>query len=212
MLPSGSTNSMDPMNANTRRLFIAFTLEISSGLEAAIKRTRIGAQQRRMEVNWVPKENLHVTLYFLGATPSERIPELERLIETVGQTHSAFSTSIRGMGAFPDSRHARVLWVGVRNSRALNQLQAALRETLIQAGFPQEERDYVPHLTIGRLRKARAVDDLLSPYVRTSFDDIRVESISLFESLQHGPQTVYKVLKTFPLCGPSDSLSDDQMS
>jgi len=203
---------MNSMNSNTRRLFIGFALEIGSGLEAAIKRTRIGAQQRRMEVYWVPKENFHVTLNFIGATPSEKIPELEKLIETVGQTHGAFSTSIRGMGAFPDSRHARVLWIGVRNSRGLSELQSALRDALIEAGFPQEDRDYVPHLTIGRLRKARAVEDLLSPYVRTSFDDIRVESISLFESLQHGPQPVYKVLKTFPLCAPRDSSPDDQMS
>lgn len=200
------------MSTDTRRLFIAFSIEIGSGLEAAIKRTRIGAQQRRMEVYWVPKENFHVTLNFLGATPTERLPELEKLIENVGQSHSGFTTSVRGMGAFPDTRHARVIWIGVRNSRALNELQWALRETLVQAGFPQEDRDYVPHLTIGRLRKARAIEDLISPYIRTSFEDVRVDAITLYESLQHGPHPVYKAIKTFQLSGPTESHSDDQMS
>ncbi len=200
------------MDTRTRRLFIAFSVEIGTELEAAIKRTRIGAQQRRMEVNWVPKENLHVTLNFLGATPPERIPDLERLIESVGQKHAAFSTSIRGFGAFPDTRHARVLWAGIRNSRALSELQWALREALVQSGFPQEDREFVPHLTLGRLRKARAVDDLLSPYVRTTFDDLRIESIALYESIQRGPHPVYEVIKTFPLSGPGRNLSDGQMS
>lgn len=190
------------MKTNTpaaHRLFTAFNPALESSLESAIKRTKIGAQQREMEVYWVPRENYHVTLNFLGDTPTDKISELESLISDVSAGYTKFSTSLRGMGAFPDSHHARALWVGVRNSRTLSELQWSLKERLIKAGFIQEDREYLPHLTIGRLRKARSVNDLLSPYIRTSFNEAEVESIALYESFQHGPYSTYKILKTFML-------------
>ena len=154
-----------------------------------------------MEFNWAPEANLHVTLNFLGETDVARLAELCGVIQDVASSAAPFETSLKGFGGFPDERHMRVLWVGVRLSRALAELQSRMREELLGRDFPQEDRDYVPHLTIGRTRKARAGTDLISPYVRTSFGDIDVGDITLYESLMQGSHPVYKPVEKFVLTG-----------
>jgi 2'-5' RNA ligase len=176
------------------RLFTGLEIEIHPSLAQAVKKTRIGADRREMEINWVPAANYHVTLNFIGATSRERLPLLTALLDETAADHAPFTTELRGMGGFPDDRHMRTLWVGVRKTRALQELQDDLRTRLIERGFEQEDRPYSPHLTIGKTRKARNGSDLISPFVRTRFGEITVNSLVLFESLQHGPNVSYHVL------------------
>ncbi len=185
----------------TKRLFIGFPIVIESSLHAAIKRTKINAQQKGMEINWVPEANFHVTLNFLGDTEPNRLDDLRHVIESVSAQTPPLKTSLRGLGAFPDERHMRVLWVGVRKSRALAELQWNLDDALKAKAFPSEERDYVPHLTIARLRKARSGTDLLSPYVRSAFGDVAINTLHLYESVHHGAHPVYEIMNKFKLSG-----------
>lgn len=201
---------MDTTDHPAARLFVGFAIDIGTeggeALAAAIKKTRIGAQQREMEINWVSPANFHVTLNFLGSVERTKLPILTELLNQVAAQTPRLATSLRGMGGFPDERHMRTLWVGVRNSRGLQQLQSELREKLVNAGFSQEDRAYSPHLTIGKTRKARNATDLISPFVRTKFGECEIDTILLFESVQHGPHSSYAVLERFALTGspPSD--------
>jgi RNA 2',3'-cyclic 3'-phosphodiesterase len=187
-----------------KRLFLGFPVELSASLNHAFKRVRINADKKGMEFFWTPKENLHVTLNFLGEIDVELVSTIETIIDSATGELAPVETSLRGMGAFPDEHHMRVLWVGVRKSRTLGGLQRELAEKLRAAGFPQEEREYLPHLTLGRLRKARTAVDLISPFVRTSFDDLEIATIVLYESLLAGSHPVYKKLRTFELRGLQD--------
>jgi RNA 2',3'-cyclic 3'-phosphodiesterase len=183
----------------SKRLFVGFPVEVGASLENAVKRVKIGADKREMELDWVPLANYHVTLNFLGNTPEEKISEISETLKRVASNLPPFTTSLRGLGSFPDDHHMRVLWAGVRKSRALSFLQSELTEALAHIGYAPEERDYVPHLTLARTRKSRSGKDLLSPYVRTSFEDIVVSRIALFESVIHGSKPVYKILESFEL-------------
>ncbi len=183
----------------SKRLFIGFPVKIGSSLESAVKRTKIGADKREIDLEWVPSKNYHVTLNFLGNVSSEKIPQIIEAIERVASVLPPFETSIRGLGAFPDEHHMRVLWAGVRKSRALSFVQSELAEALAQIGFEPEGRDYIPHLTLARTRKSRSGKDLVSPYVRTSFEDVTVSRIALYESVLHGPRPVYEIVRSFDL-------------
>ena len=152
-----------------------------------------------MEIYWIPASNLHVTMNFLGETDIDRLAILEKTILSVTAQTSVLKTSLRGMGAFPDHHHMRVLWVGVRKSRALSELQSRLALALQEAGFPQEDREYIPHLTVGRLKKSRTAVDLISPFVRTSFGDLFIDHLALYESVLAGSYPVYKCVSTFAL-------------
>lgn len=193
----------------SKRLFLGFPVSVGSSLETAIKRVKIGSDRREIDLEWAPPANYHVTLNFLGNTPLEKIDDIVRVVEQVTQEQAPFSTSLRGFGAFPDEHHMRCMWVGVRKSRALNFLQSSLAAALEEIGFEPEARDYVPHLTVARTRKSRSSKDLLSPYVRTSFDDLEISQIALYESVLHGPRPVYEVVRTFELQGSQDLYTSD---
>ena len=184
-----------------KRLFVGFPVEISASLQAALKKTKIRAQQKQMEVNWIQNSNFHVTLFFLGETDIDRIPELQQILKTVALNTPPLKTTLRGMGGFPEERHMRVMYVGVRLSRALAEFQMQLQSALKDAGFRYEDRSYQPHLTVARLRKARSGTDLLSPYVRNTFGDITVGGFVLYESVSLGSYPVYQALRGFELCG-----------
>lgn len=187
------------------RLFIAVPIDLTVGenanLHAALKKLRIGADKREMEIYWSPSSGFHVTLCFLGATPFEQISILQELLTRVASETVAIDSSLKGLGAFPDEHHARVLWVGIRKSRALAELQERLRAELVTLNFAQEDREYRPHLTIGRLRKARAVEDLLSPFVRTKFGELKIGRVTLYKSVMHGSHPVYEPISHHDLTG-----------
>ncbi len=191
-----------------RRLFVGFPIVVDSSLAAALKRTKISAQKKEMEIDWVAGANYHITLCFLGPVDQSKFPLVEQILENIAASSPVISTSNRGLGAFPDDHHMRVLWAGVRKSRSLNALQTRLQDALVEAGFRRDERDFVPHLTLGRLRKARSGRDLLSPYVRTSFGDVDIKEIVLFESLLHGSRPRYEPLRRFELGGVAEETDD----
>lgn len=195
-----------------RRLFVGFPIVVDSSLAAALKRTKISADKKEMEIDWVASANYHITLCFLGAVENSQRANVEQILENVAASSPAITTSIRGLGAFPDDHHMRVLWAGVRKSRALTALQSRLQEALVEAGFRRDERDFLPHLTLGRLRKARSGRDLLSPYVRTSFGDVEINEIVLYESLLHGSRPRYEPLRRFQLAPVVPDEADDAVA
>jgi 2'-5' RNA ligase len=196
----------------SKRLFVGIPIEPSESLEAAVKRTRISADRKGMEFYWSPPSNYHVTLFFLGATETERIPELEGLLAKIAAGSAPVKTSLKGMGGFPDLHHLRVLYVGIRKSRTMAVLQEKLAAELLAHGFGKEdERDFRPHLTIGRLRKNRSALDLVSPHVRTSFGDSVAYEFTLFESVVHGGHPVYLPLSQHALTGAIEQDADEMI-
>lgn len=102
-----------------------------------------------------PTDRIHLTLVFLGDVDAGRIVEVGRVVcLSIGKTHR-FSLEVRGVGAFPSMSRPRILWAGIEGSgrSPLLELQANLTRGLAAAGFPSEEREFRPHLTLGRLRR-----------------------------------------------------------
>lgn len=196
---------------NTKKLFIAIATH--KGLEesaaAIVKKLRMNADQKELEIRWVPAKNYHVTLHFLGNTETVRLAEIETMLAETAATTPPFKLKISGVGAFPDDMSSRVLWFGVQNSKALRHLQGRIAERFSNFGYDREDREYSPHLTIGRLRNPHRTRDLLSPFVRKSLAKIDVTEIVLFESVGAVPFPVYKILKSFPLTGETEIFSED---
>ena len=128
------------------RLFVA--LELPDELRermAMIERGVTGAK-------WVPPENLHVSLRFIGEVPEDRYDDIVYALEGV---HSEpFALTITGAGHFESGRRVRVLWLGVERDPALIALNRRIESALVRAGLPPEERKFVPHITLARLNDA----------------------------------------------------------
>ncbi|HEY8271382.1 MAG TPA: RNA 2',3'-cyclic phosphodiesterase [Pseudobdellovibrionaceae bacterium] len=193
-----------------RRLFLAIAAK--DGLETVapqvIKKLKIHAEQKDIEVRWVPMDNYHITLVFLGNTYDEKISEIETITERIAKNFAPFNLKIADLGAFPNDFSSRVLWFGVQNSKALRSLQDSLATELKHLRYKAEEQGFSPHLTIGRLRNPHKTKDMTSPFVRKKFAKIQINEIVLYESVGSAPFQVYKPIKTFKLSGVPASIED----
>ena len=116
--------------------------------QAAIERLR----PLSANVKWVEPENLHWTLQFLGDLKDEEVAEVCRRTQKVVARLEPFSLTAANVGAFPKTDKPRVLWLGAgEGSDQFYQLAAAIEESLASLGFRGENRQFVPHLTLGRV-------------------------------------------------------------
>lgn len=125
------------------RLFVAVLLDdpVKDGLCMAIHKLENAA----LRGNFTRRENLHLTLAFLGETS-----KLEDARQAMNRVNGkAFPLAIEGLGKFPRGA-ADVYWAGVQKSPELMALQSSLCRELSLAGFSLEQRAYQPHLTLGR--------------------------------------------------------------
>jgi len=192
-------------NPEEIRSFIAIELpeEVREGL------ARLRNELKRNEhkfVKWVNPDGLHLTLKFLGNIPSKRVTEIINAIEEVTQGVSAFHLEISGLGAFPSLRQARVFWVGIGGEvDKLSKLQQNIDSALAVLGFAKEERPFVPHLTLARLRpgaspvERRSFGELVGPTIFEDKYHIEVEAVSLMRSQLTPAGAVYTRLSAVEL-------------
>jgi 2'-5' RNA ligase len=130
------------------RLFIAVNFP------ASLRRSIAGIGRRlerdRVPARWVKEPAVHLTLKFLGATPPERLPSLERVLDEVAAAAEPFTLRFEEVGAFPSPRRPRVIWIGVEAGPRLRLLQDALERRLAPLGVEREHRPFRPHVTLGR--------------------------------------------------------------
>jgi len=162
------------------------------------------------DVRWVRMDGLHLTLRFLGPTPSERIPTLIEIVDALAAEWGRFPVSLAGTGAFPSEGRPRTLWLGVDDGvAALDALVAALGSALTAAGWAHDDRPFRAHLTLARsdgVRAAPAVAHALAEAAAAArfAAPFRADRIILFESRTGGGPARYEPLHVALLTGPSD--------
>ncbi len=110
---------------------------------------------------WVPTENQHVTLKFLGSTAPDLLDAVAARCRQIATAHAPSTLRLSDLGAFPNPRRARVLWVGLDDPAGLlASLAAALDGSLKPLGFASEGRTFTPHLTLARFKTPLRLNDL----------------------------------------------------
>ena len=157
-------------------------------------------------VRWVPVENIHLTLKFLGHVEERSLPEIERRLSDICMNTGPFSVAVRGTGAFPGPKHPSVLWVGMDESEELNRLYREIDEAMAGLGFEKEGRKFSPHLTIGRAiarvkdrRDAVPAAGELATFRDLFFGSINIEEILLMKSVLGPSGAQYSKLAGFRL-------------
>ncbi|MCI0456491.1 MAG: RNA 2',3'-cyclic phosphodiesterase [Gemmataceae bacterium] len=114
------------------------------------------------DVKWVEPENLHVTLLFLGEVDERAVPDVCRVVADGCRQQVTFLVSVEKVGCFPNPRRPRVVWVGVgQGAQELCALHDALEPPLLELGcYRREDRQYTPHITLGRVKSDRPTDKL----------------------------------------------------
>jgi RNA 2',3'-cyclic 3'-phosphodiesterase len=143
------------------RAFIAIDLsaEILAGLQQAAK--TLQARTGALPVRWVPANNIHLTLVFLGDVVTTNVDALKDMLRTQVSAHSSFEITVGRLGAFPSFRKPRVVWIGVSAPPELSSLQREISQATVRLGYPAEDRPFSPHLTLGRVSKTASQEQVL---------------------------------------------------
>jgi 2'-5' RNA ligase len=142
------------------RLFIAvhFTPAIEEALVALI--AALGRDPSARAARWVRRENLHVTLKFLGDTDDRRLPDVFAAVALAAAGLEPFALTVANLGCFPNTARPRIVWAGIGEGAArLTALAQDLDTHLAARGFAREERPFSAHITLARAdRGATAVE------------------------------------------------------
>ena len=190
---------------NLVRAFIA--LELPTFLQDAIQLSTAGLRKKLDSdlIRWTSPHNVHLTLKFLGDVSPANIDILKQMLTMESAQYSAFDMSVEGIGAFPNPKRPRVLWVGLNAPATLPSLARGIETASAKLGYPIEERGFSPHLTIGRVRQNASTTDLQK--IRTALDETKIgnlgmahiDAINLYKSDLQPSGSVYTRLFSAPL-------------
>ena len=103
--------------------------------------------------HWTNRNKLHLTLRFIGNVDESTFEDIRMTLELLDV--NAFYIKLMGVQHFGNTKKVRTLWVGVRRSRLLFDLHNAIESLFFNIGIESEQRKYIPHVTIARLRNSR---------------------------------------------------------
>jgi len=133
------------------RLFVAIELPASVRqrlADVANELRGMGLERLR----WARTENIHITLKFLGETPTDRQPQIEDALRSAAEGVAPHELTLGELGKFGGRQNPRVLWVDVRGDvDALKALQKRVDAGIAALGFPADERPFAAHLTLARV-------------------------------------------------------------
>lgn len=178
------------------RLFIA--IELPEEIKVELIRLRTGIPRAR----WVPVEQIHLTLAFLGETDEETARKLAAGLARIKA--DPFRLLPRGIGCFPNLQRPRVVWTGLKPEPNLLRLAAAVHESVLAAGIALDERPFSPHLTVARLTPPCSVElsAFLDKHAGLALKPFDVREFTLFQSLLTRQGAMHIPLRSFPLADP----------
>jgi 2'-5' RNA ligase len=182
------------------RSFIA--IELPPEIQKAITRATSGIQKALPKplIRWVTEQNIHLTLKFLGDVSPANLERLAEALKGESSQHPPFEISVGKLGTFPNTRRARVIWIGLEAPPELLSLQHGVEAVAVRLGYPPEERPFSAHLTIGRVGQNASATDLTR--IRTELEGcqvgplgkLRVESVYIFKSDLQPAGSIYTQL------------------
>mgnify|MGYP001559496920 CR=1 FL=1 len=179
------------MSKESIRTFIA--LEINEITKEKINRIQDKIKQTNsIKASWVSKNNLHLTLKFLGETQLKFIEPIKNNIKECLESLNAINCNITKAGVFPNEKFPRVAWVGIEEGKAkIIDLAKKIEYSIFKLGFKKEKREFKTHITICRIKQLLDYNQFCSiiDLTNKTFEPIEftLNKITFFES-QLSPQ------------------------
>jgi RNA 2',3'-cyclic 3'-phosphodiesterase len=170
-------------------------------------RTLLDQMQQKLrsydaDVRWVAISSIHLTLKFLGEVDPNIIPNLSESLVSDTRSQSSFPLRLHGMGCFPHQKNPRVIWCGIDGEiTKLSQLQQQVEITCARFGFAPENRDFHPHLTLGRVNGKRNLQPLIECIkIGTDLESsFTAERFNIYKSTLKPQGAAHSILKTIAL-------------
>lgn len=187
------------------RAFIAVEIPLSIRQAIQDQTESLRAALGRDLIRWVPVENMHLTLKFIGDISPANVKFIAQMLTAETRDCAPFSMQVGGLDSFPTTRRARVIWIGIQAPAALASLQRGLEAAAARLGYEAETRPFSPHLTLGRVRQQVGASDqqkVRAALERTSVGALgtaEVTAVHLFKSDLKSSGAEYTRLFSAPL-------------
>lgn len=174
------------------RAFIA--IDIPSEIRQKITEATRGLNGR--EVRQVPEEQMHVTLFFFEQIEDDQISKVIEVLTCA--KIEPFNMTMKGAGVFTPSR-PRVIFVDIKEVKELKRMHSILKQELRAAGLPLEDREFAPHLTVGRIKKSdREIEEKLLLFLEQNeakeFGSFECREIKLIKSALNGESPIHETV------------------
>ncbi|MGB9789087.1 MAG: RNA 2',3'-cyclic phosphodiesterase [Thermotoga caldifontis] len=166
------------------RTFIA--IDVNDAVRDVSQQVIEKLMRRGFKANWVSRENVHLTLFFLGEVDPKRIDQVAEHISHRIRGFPSFSFVVEKVGYFARNNQPRVIWLGVKANQLLYKLYEETKAELVKHNFSFEEK-FSPHITIGRIKDfppawQPLVEDITYDPIVVAVDRIVVYSSTLTPS------------------------------
>jgi len=190
--------------AGLRRAFAA--LRIPAPLRVPLREAQDRLRAAGARVGWTEPEDFHVTLFFFGDVPEDRVAALREGLDGIAARIPPFRFEIAGVGFFGPPRAPRILWARVPEvPEPMAALVGELRDYARAGGWPVEERPFRAHVTLGRVRSpapAAALTAAAQSLTSIPFGCATAEALSLMAAASSpGSSARYDVIRESPLKG-----------
>jgi len=169
------------------RAFIA--VEIDQPLKQKISELISKLKKSDTNIKWVNENQIHFTLKFLGNIEESKVQAISAVLKSIASHSKEFALTLSDIGAFPNMKRPRVIWIGVdKGADNLKILADKIEIELEKLGFEKEKREFKSHLTLGRVRslknrKNRDSDHFLKMQKWSlSLGEIKIDKLILFQS------------------------------
>jgi 2'-5' RNA ligase len=181
--------------SETIRCFIA--IELSQEIKDALSEIQGNLRKNVSDVKWVRPENIHLTLKFLGHISKDTVEEVKSALTQIAANIKPFRLRLSAPGAFPKPERPRVVWVGIDegNKESLS-LANLIEGKLAHLDIEKEEREFHPHLTLGRIDFLKDKDSLKNAFASLNVRpaEMTASKITLFQSTLSSQGPIYTIL------------------
>jgi len=181
-----------------KRLFVAIKIEPDNTFIALYNKLKnLWIEQN---INWVPLNNIHLTLHFFGDTNEILIPLISEQLKDSVHNVSTFEINISNFGVFGSSYKPRVIWMNINPNENIKVLSQNISSNLSKIGYIADRQNFVPHLTIGRIKSIndkqlfqKQLDEVKDKFIQQTL----LHKMYLFESIMGSKGAIYHIIETF---------------
>jgi len=175
------------------RTFIS--LDIPTEIKSEITKIQSDLKEAGVEAKWVKPENTHITIAFLGSINEKQITKVKEILTPMNRfIKKPIKLQLKKLSAFPNIDRARVIFIELSGEiERLNDLAANLRNELKNKNIWFDEKPFVPHITLGRIKKPQDLS-LIIQKVKVKQPILFLSKISLKQSQLTSSGPIYTKL------------------
>lgn len=184
------------------RTFIALEIPLKPSSIVLVNTLKQKFIQER--IRWVNFDMLHLTLFFLGETSQEQVHEIDSVLKTHISSFNPLIITLKGIGTFGQKNNPKVLWLGIEESEALNELHTEVNRLVRPVGFTSDQRGFNPHITIGRVKgvdNAQLIESVVKEASIKPIQSSVIDRVTLYKSTLTSNGAIYTPLLEQQLMG-----------